>query len=247
MAGQLLTAFLSTIQYGTPNFLLTPFDVATEEDASSMIFSMIGPMLVMIMLMTGCVAVAPESIAGEKERGTLATMLVTPVKRSHIAVGKVFALSIISLLSGVSSFTGVVLALPKLMNGSGVEISMNSYGFAEYASLLGIVLSSVLVMVAAVSILSTLSKSVKEATTMVSPVMIVVMVAAISSSFLSTSSLFVYCIPLLNSAAVMNAVFAMSVNPLHVLLTVVINLVAAIILGVVLAKMFNNEKIMFSK
>lgn len=72
-----------------------------------MIFSSMLPMLLMIFLFTGCMSVAPESIAGEKERGTIATLLVTPVKRSHIAIGKIIALSIIALLSGISSTLGI--------------------------------------------------------------------------------------------------------------------------------------------
>ena len=94
MAAQLLTAVLNSAQYGAPNFLLLPQDLATEGDLSAMLVSMVGPMLILVMLMTGCVAVAPESIAGEKERGTFATMLVTPRqawlycrRQGHFSVG----------------------------------------------------------------------------------------------------------------------------------------------------------------
>ena len=246
-AGQLLQTLLSSMQYDAPKFLLTAEDIATEEDLSSMMLSMIGPMLVIVMLMTGCVAVAPESIAGEKERGTLATMLVTPVKRSRIAVGKVLALSAISVLSGLSSFIGIIFALPKLTEGMGMDFSMGAFGVGEYVALLGVVLSTVLVLVAAVSILSTLAKSVKEATAMVSPVMIVVMVVALASSFLPSGKWYFSCVPLLNSAMTLGAVFSLAVNPLHVLLTIVVNLLVAFGLGFLLTKMFESEKIMFSK
>ena len=246
-AGQALMGALSSVQYGAPKFLLTPQDVASEAELSSMIFSMIGPMLILVMLMTGCIAVAPESIAGEKERGTLATMLVTPVKRSRIAVGKLLALSIISVLSGLSSFIGIVLSLPKLMSGTGVEISALTYGAGEYLALLGIVLSSVLVMVGVVSIASTFAKSVKEASGMVSPIMILALVAGMTASFLPTSAWYVYCIPLINSAAAMNGIFSLAFNPLHVVLTVSVNFAAAILLSLLLTKMFDSEKIVFSK
>ena len=246
-AAQLLQALLSSMQYDAPKFLLTAEDVATEEDLASMMLSMIGPMLVIVLLMSGCVAVAPESIAGEKERGTLATMLVTPVKRSHIAIGKVLALSAISVVSGLSSFIGVICALPKLMQGMGMEFSMSAFGIGEYAALLGMVLSTVLVLVAAVSILSTFAKSVKEATAMVSPVMIVVMVVSLVSSFLSGGEWYFSCIPILNSALALGAIFSLAVNPLHVLLTVATNMVVAFGLGFLLTKMFESEKIMFSK
>ena len=66
-------------QEENPYFLAVPQDLATAKDTTGMIFSMIAPMLVLMFLFSGCMAVAPESIAGEKERGTFATMLVTPV------------------------------------------------------------------------------------------------------------------------------------------------------------------------
>lgn len=75
------------------------------------------PMLLMLFLFSGCMAVAPESIAGEKERGTIATLLVTPMKRSDLAIGKILALALIALLSGISSALGTVLALPQADGG----------------------------------------------------------------------------------------------------------------------------------
>ena len=72
-------------------------DLATQEDAAGSYFAMLMPMLPMMFLYSGCSAVAPESIAGEKERGTIATLLVTPMKRSSLALGKVFSLSLIHI------------------------------------------------------------------------------------------------------------------------------------------------------
>lgn len=95
------------------------YDLADEQDLAGMTFAMMMPMLIMMFLFSGCMAVAPESIAGEKERGTIATILVTPLKRSELALGKIFSLSIIALLSGLSSTVGVLLSLPKLMGGHG--------------------------------------------------------------------------------------------------------------------------------
>lgn len=247
-AYQLFTALLSP--------KMTLFDVAsedliTEKDATGMIFSMLAPMLVLMFLMTGCISIAPESIAGEKERGTFATLLITPVKRSHIAIGKILSLSVLSLLSGVCSFLGVVLSLPKLMEGAGESagISATAYGAGDYAMLLGIILSSVLLLVALVSIVSALAKSVKEATSFVGPMMLLVVLFWISTMFTGASdgSVWLYCIPLYNSARAMSAVFSFAASPLRVLVTVAANLICALLLSVLLAKMFDSEKIMFNK
>lgn len=235
-------------QQVTPYFLSDVQDLASEKDMTGMIFSMIAPMLVLMFLFSGCMAVAPESIAGEKERGTLATMLVTPVRRSHIAAGKIIALSTLSLLSGLCSFLGIILSLPKLMGAAG-SLSAAVYTIGDYAMLLGIVLSSVLVIVALVSVVSAFAKSVKEATAMIGPLMILVMLLGVSTMFSSgsTGSYLWYLIPLYNSARAMNGVFSFAASPVAVLITVVINVVAAMGLALLLAKMFDSEKIMFNK
>lgn len=235
-------------QQVTPYFLPLVTDLATDADVTGMIFSMIAPMLVLMFLFTGCMSVAPESIAGEKERGTLATMLVTPVRRSHIAAGKIISLSVISLLSGICSFLGIILSLPKLMGAAG-NLSAAVYTAGDYLMLLGVVLSSVLVMVALVSIVSAFAKSVKEATGMVGPLTVLVMLLGLSTMFSTgaTGSYLWYLIPLYNSARAMNGIFSFLASPVAVLITIAVNLVVAALLAVLLAKMFDSEKIMFNK
>ena len=193
-------------------------------------------------------AVAPESIAGEKERGTFATMLVTPVKRSHIAVGKIISLSVLSLISGLCSFLGLILSLPKLMGGM-EGISASVYSAGSYLMLLGIILSSVLVIVSLISVVSALAKSVKEAANMIGPMMILVMLLGVSTMFSSgaVGSFFWYLIPLYNSARAMSGIFSFAASPVAVFITIGANVAAAVLLAFALAKMFDNEKIMFNK
>ena len=231
-----------------PYFLAVPQDLATAKDTTGMIFSMIAPMLVLMFLFSGCMAVAPESIAGEKERGTFATMLVTPVKRSHIAVGKIISLSVLSLISGLCSFLGLILSLPKLMGGM-EGISASVYSAGSYLMLLGIILSSVLVIVSLISVVSALAKSVKEAANMIGPMMILVMLLGVSTMFSSgaAGSFFWYLIPLYNSARAMSGIFSFAPSAVSVLITIGTNIVVAVLLAVGLAKMFDNEKIMFNK
>lgn len=225
------------------------YDFATEKDTTGMLFAMMLPMLLMIFLYSGCISVAPESIAGEKERGTIATLLVTPMKRSSLALGKVFSLSIISLLSGLSSFIGTFLSLPKLMGGSMSGINSSVYGVKDFVMLLGIILSTVLILVAAISVISAFSKSVKEAGTAVSPLMIVVMFISIVPMFGSggEKSWTIFLIPLYNSVQSMNGIFSFSYEPMQVGLTIISNLLCTGVLTFVLTKIFNSEKAMFAR
>ena len=223
------------------------YDLADEGSASRTVLSMIVPMVLLMLLFSGCMAVAPESIAGEKERGTIATLLVTPVKRSVVAVGKIAALSVIALLSGLSSALGMFLSLPRLAGSAG-GISLSMYKFGDYAVILAVVLSTVLVLVALVSIISAYAKSVKEANGLVVPVMILVMLCGVFSMFAgAVASIGLYFIPLFNSALVISTVLSGTVPPLAPLITVLVNVAFAALLVFVVTRMFNSEKIMFNK
>lgn len=224
------------------------YDLASEKDATGSIFSSMLPMLLMIFLFSGCMSVAPEAIAGEKERGTIATILVTPTKRSELAVGKIFALSIIALLSGASSTLGTMLSLPKLMGG--VEtMSAAYYTAADYLVLAAIILSTVLLLVALISIISAYAKTIKEAQTSIMPLMIVVIFLGVTAMFGSgaKSQLAYYCIPLYNSVQAMVGIFSFEMIPAAVALTVGVNLACTVIASFVLTRMFNSEKIMFRR
>ncbi len=225
------------------------YDLATQEDAVGSYFAMLMPMLLMMFLYSGCSAVAPESIAGEKERGTIATMLITPIHRSDIAVGKILALAVMALLSGASSAIGTILALPKLMGGVSDEITADIYGMKDYLLLAAVILSTVLVMVTAISILSAFAKTVKEAQTYGMPLMILVMVVGISGMFGGGASqdLAVYAIPLYNSAQCMVGVFSFSATTAGVAVTLAANGLVTVLGVVLLAKMFNSEKVVFSR
>ena len=224
------------------------FDLASEEDISTMMFSMMMPMLLVMLLFSGCMAVAPESIAGEKERGTIASMLITPTKRSHIAIGKILALAVVAIVSGTSSTIGIIAALPKLMQMDELQISSNIYGVTDYILLAAIVLSTALLFVTMISIISAYAKSVKEAASMVSPLMILVMVVGVSGMFKTGELQTVfYLIPVYNSVQSIVGIFSLNTNIINILITIGANALFTAGGIFLLTKMFDSEKIMFNK
>lgn len=225
------------------------YDLATAEESTGALFAMLMPMLLLMFLYSGCSAVAPESIAGEKERGTIATMLVTPIRRSDIAVGKILALAVITVLSGASSTLGTILSLPNLMGGAAGEMDANIYGVRDYLFLAAVILSTVLLLVTLVALLSAFAKTVKEAQTYAVPLMILVMLLGVTGMFGGGASqnLAVYAIPLYNSVQCIVGIFSFSLQGQAVALTAAVN-GAATLLGVfVLTRMFNSEGIIFGK
>ena len=226
------------------------FDQATDDQVVGDILSKLIPMLIIMMLFSGTMAIAPSAIAGEKERGTFATLLVTPMKRSELALGKIVSLSSIALLSGLSSFIGIALSLPKMISASSESIDIPfNYTTSDYVALLLVILASVLIMASAVSLLSALAKDVKNAGTMITPFMLVIMLAGLLPMFQTSTpdNLAVYLIPFYNSIEVMTDVFAHSLRWTPVLITLVADIAYTGIAVWGLTRMFNSEKIMFSR
>ncbi len=223
------------------------YDVATDS-IDSMIWSKILPMLIVMLLFSGVMAIAPSAIAGEKERGTIATLLVTPMRRNELALGKIVSLSCIALLSGTSSFIGIALSLPNMIQTEGAELGLD-YTVNDYMALMFIIFATVLIMASAVSLLSALAKDVKNAGTMITPFMLVVMVAGLLPLMQdgATESLASYAIPFYNSIETFTAIFAHKLQWSAVLITVASNVVYTGVAVWGLTKMFNSEKVMFSK
>lgn len=224
------------------------YDLAKEEDISAMLVSMLMPMLILMMLFSGCLSSSAESIAGEKERGTIATLLVTPMKRSDLAIGKIISLSIIGLISGLSSFIGIMLSLPNLMSGSGLEEMKFGYQAGDYAVLLVIIISTTLLIVGVISIVSAFAKSVKEASSMCTPLMLAVTLIGVMNMMGNgmPQEWFWYLIPVYNTVQCMNGIFSMNYTIVPVVITIIANIIYAGIFAAVLTKMFHSERIMYN-
>ena len=223
------------------------YDLADSSDVSANILSMIVPMVLIMLLLSGCVAVVLESIAGEKERGTIATILVTPVGRGALAVGKILALSVVAVLSGISSFIGLIASLPNLLGGMDVGFSLVVYGAADYIGLFLVVISTVLVLVSLLAIISAYAKSVKEANGLIAPVMIIAVICSLVSMFVTAPPLGLYFIPVLNSALCISAIMSGAFGVVPFLITAGVNIACTALLAVLLGVMFNSEKIMFNR
>jgi sodium transport system permease protein len=221
------------------------YNLASLTDMSIQFVTMLVPFLLITFLFTASLSIASESIAGEKERGTIATLLTTPTKRSEIALGKVIALSITALASAASSFIGLMLSLPKLI---GEDFTMAMYDFSTYVLLFSVIISTVLIFVVLISIISAYAKTIKEAASLAMPLMIIIMLVGISSMFgTSTTDTTMYFIPVYNSVQSIGFILGLSVNYLHLFITILINLILVGLGTWLLTRMFNSEKIMFNK
>ena len=94
---------------------LDAFDIAKEEELSANIWSKIFPGLLVIMAVTGAFYPAIDLGAGEKERGTMETLLICPAKRTEIVIGKFLTILVFSIMTAILNmlslgFTGMYIS-----------------------------------------------------------------------------------------------------------------------------------------
>jgi sodium transport system permease protein len=90
-------------------------DVAPEDEIGGSIWGRIFPFLLVIMALTGAFNPAVDLCAGEKERGTMETLLISPAGRSEIVLGKFFTVMMASMATALLNLlsmglTGIQLA-----------------------------------------------------------------------------------------------------------------------------------------
>jgi len=234
------------------DYMVFDFDsqiVTDEQSAAGQGVASILPMLIVIFLFAGAMSIGPDAIAGEKERGTIATLLVTPIKRRDIALGKVFSLAILSLASALSSFVGVLLSLPKLLQLEGSNATMDIYGITDYAAILLVLMSTVLFITGLIAIISAYAKTIKEASMLIMPFYFIAIIVGILNSFNAgvSQETIVHLIPIYGPINLLAGIFTFDYLTVNLIIVVVSSILYTALFIYILNMMFKSEKIMFQK
>jgi sodium transport system permease protein len=222
-------------------------NLASETATGGFILGIILPYVVILTASFGGMTSAFDLIAGEKEKGTLETLLVSPASRREIIVGKLGAVCVVSALAGLCAITGMVVALELGVRTvahllpTGIAIS-----YTSIAAMLLVIIPLTLTTSALLLVISAFARNPKEAQAYVFPFMIVVIVPAMLSFILpAEGGLLISLIPILNTAMVMKQVLSDMIRPDFIALATVSSLAyAAGALRLVVA-LFEREKILF--
>lgn len=234
--------------------VLTAFTIdATNKDnqimdtkkAGAAFLSMMLPYLITLLLFAGTMSLGTDTISGEKERGTMASMLVTPIKRTSIVLGKLLALTVLSLISALVYIISLVVAMPKAMAGMG-EMSL-TLDAGQVVMIAFIMLTLAFLYVALVGIVAVYARTVKEAASYVTPIYLIVIVAGIITMFSGQEghSLVEYMIPIYNSSLALGDILSGELELSAFFITIASSLVMGSILTLGIAKAFDNEHVMF--
>lgn len=225
-------------------------NIVDEKKQDGKILGMMLPFLINIMLFAGAMGLGVDAITGEKERGTLSSMLVSPIKRGEIVFGKLISLAILSSISAAVYAISIVVAMPILLNGV-TEGAMGGFSLAftpvDVLMLLVIMMAVVYLYVSLVALVAVLAKTSKEANTYVMPVYVVVMLGSVMTYAGSGDSKIInFFIPIYNSAVSIQNLLMGELTIAQFGATVVTIVILAAIVTALITKAFNSEKIMFN-
>ena len=223
------------------------YDLGDEDyQAKNMIASMVPGLLVMTIIY-GIMSLASNIIAGDKESNFLNTVLITPVRRSSVAIGKALAVMTAAGASAISAFAGLAYLMSKFNEMLG-EYAV-SYAAKDYILTFIVIICEAFALVGLILIISTLAKTARQAQTLsVIPIMVLFL-----GSFLTSNAGFDgvltnfgsknYLIPMWNASYLTKNILLSGVSTTDILITCVINIVFGIFCLGVVSNLFNNEKI----
>lgn len=243
--GSLDYAMVFSVDADNPDMIVQDDDKATGKILGAII-----PYLITILIFAGAMGLGVDTIAGEKERGTIANLLISPVKRVDIIMGKIVSLAIVSVLSAgvyVISFIGSAVVLSK-KGGMGEMFSRLSLNFTsvQIVQFVVLLLGLVLLYVGIIGFVSLMAKNIKEAQSFIMPVYIVVMFAGMITMYSGDAASGSYMIPVYNTSIAFKGIFARTITMNQYFTSTIITYACAGILVYLMAKAINSEKIMLN-
>lgn len=243
--GSLDYAMVFSVDADNPDMIVQDKDKATGKILGSII-----PYLITILIFAGAMGLGVDTIAGEKERGTIANLLISPIKRVDIIMGKIVSLAIVSVLSAgvyVISFIGSAVFLTK-KSGMGEMVNGLSLNFTtvQIIQFVVLLLGLVLLYVGIIGFVSLLAKNVKEAQSFIMPVYIIVMFAGMITMYSGDVTSGSYMIPVYNTSAAFKGIFERTITMNQYLTSTIITYVFAGVMVCLMAKAMNSEKIMLN-
>ncbi|MFK8112352.1 MAG: ABC transporter permease subunit/CPBP intramembrane protease [Rubripirellula sp.] len=101
-------------------FKMTDIDIAPERTREAAFWSKLLPFIMLVWAMTGAFYPAIDLVAGEKERGTLETLLCSPALRSEIVWGKLGAVMTFSMMTAIMNAASMLVTSSFVFKQMGV-------------------------------------------------------------------------------------------------------------------------------
>lgn len=220
-------------------------DISNRDNNTDLIIGIVPSFILMTTTLTAVFA-AIDMTAGEKERGTLETLLTFPLKNSDIIYGKFFATTICTVISSLLGFTalyGVSYYFSKTLdNFKGLEMLS-----AQNILLLIIIFVLYSMLISAISIvIASKAKSFKEAQNSTQPLAFISIVPMFMSMMGTKLDTTLSLVPFLNVSLMITDIMSNTVNIHYYILMVFSNLIFITLILKSIIKLYKSDKILFS-
>lgn len=220
-------------------------DVSNRNAYTETMLSMVPSFILMTTTLTAIFS-AIDMTAGEKERGTLETLLTFPIKNSDIITGKFIATTLCTIVSAILGFSSMYTVLyymsGKLETFTGMELLT-----AQSIILLLIIFAIFSMLVSALAIVvASKAKSFKEAQNSSQPLSFLCLIPMFISIMGIELNTTLALIPFVNVSLLINQIISNSVNMQYFVIMVISNIAFIFILLKAISKLYKSDKILFS-
>ncbi|MBC1477466.1 ABC transporter permease [Listeria welshimeri] len=249
-ADQLAKANISTQVLDLMSVEVKPLsNGSTEIEASRMMLTILLPMLLCLGVTIGAYPVVSELFAGEKDKKIIDALLVTPVKRGTLLFGKWAVAMTVSLFTAIISLAATLLViffatthLRKALDAMSSPITIFVVGMLA-------VISFAALIVSIQTIAAIFAKSMKEANSYQSPIMMLAIIPSFVPMFISISqtTTAMFFIPLANISFLLREMIYDQFVWSHLLATLASNLILASVFLILAKRIYSNNNYLLSK
>ncbi|MEX2534990.1 MAG: ABC transporter permease subunit [Trueperaceae bacterium] len=238
---------------------LRAVDASSTAERSSGQLSWIIPFFIAVWTLVGGQMTAIDATAGEKERGTLESLLVAPVRRSEVVMGKFLATMLFGLSAAVMAIIGYVaggallgsLVSSRLGGEGGEVVAMMGGSLQVTLTSVILLLTSTLLLAATLAALllgvTMFARSFKEAQSYVAPLsfLLIIPVLALQFKDLLDLGLGIYLVPVVNVLLLMDDTVKGAVDGAALALTWSSLVIAIVLLLAFALRSFARENVIF--
>jgi sodium transport system permease protein len=152
-----------------PLFVLEDHGIAPRARVGGYVLSKLLPLIVVVMIMLGAFYPAIDITAGERERGTLETILSAPVSRFDLMAGKVIAVATLSAVTGLLNMASMSLTMIEGVRLVGATAPV-AIPWTRALSTLIVVIPAAFLFASVMVAIGAMARSFKEAQTLLTPV-----------------------------------------------------------------------------
>ena len=233
--------------------VIGPKDIASKEQTTGNLLGMVLPMLLIISLLMGTMYPAIDTTAGEKERGTLETLLTLPVTNREIIFSKFVTVALIGIVSALLNLISMALIgfyMMKVIGHMGVsEVNINLGSFipAIIITILAVLVFSLFISAITMCI-TAFAKSYKEANNYITPLTLIVMltgyIAFIPNIDFNRNMALV---PVANICLLIKNILSFKYDIGIIAIVLISNVIYAMLAILFLSRIYDSEGILFDE